>query len=124
MNSTNVQQTTNKSSSYHFFEKSVVKVLTMRLFLLLTEQSKEGGLGDANNLETDTGDITDGMTGTTETSNEDFIVFINVVQTTIARNEGGDLLTVLDKLNTDALTNSRVRLLSFNTTTHYNNKLE
>ena len=96
----------------------------MRLFLLLTEQSKEGGLGDANNLETDTGDITDGMTGTTETSNEDFIVFINVVQTTIARNEGGDLLTVLDKLNTDALTNSRVRLLSFNTTTHYNNKLE
>ena len=124
MNSTNVQQTTNKSSSYHFFEKSVVKVLTMRLFLLLTEQSKEGGLGDANNLETDTGDITDGMTRTTETSNEDFIVFINVVQTTIARNEGGDLLTVLDKLNTDALTNSRVRLLSFNTTTHYNNKLE
>ena len=96
----------------------------MRLFLLLTEQSKEGGLGDANNLETDTGDITDGMTRTTETSNEDFIVFINVVQTTIARNEGGDLLTVLDKLNTDALTNSRVRLLSFNTTTHYNNKLE
>ena len=96
----------------------------MRLFLLLTEQSKEGGLGDANNLETDTGDITDGMTGTTETSNEDFIVFINVVQTTIARNEGGDLLTVLDKLNTDALTNSRVRLLSFNTTTHQNTKLE
>ena len=92
--------------------------LTMRLLLLLTEQSKEGGLGDANNLETDTGDITDGMTGTTETSNEDFIVFINVVQTTIARNEGGDLLTVLDKLNTDALTNSRVRLLSFNTTTN------
>ena len=92
----------------------------MRLFLLLTEQSKEGGLGDANNLETDTGDITDGMTGTTETSNEDFIVFINVVQTTIARNEGGDLLTVLDELNTDALTNSRVRLLSFNTTTHHN----
>ena len=96
----------------------------MRLFLLLTEQSKEGGLGDADNLETDTGDITDGMTGTTETSNEDFIVFIDVVQTTIARNESGDLLTILNKLNTDALTNSRVRLLSFNTTTHQNTKLE
>ena len=98
--------------------------LTMRLLLLLTEQSKEGGLGDADNLETDTGDITDSVTGTTETSNKDFIVFINVVQTTIARDESGDLLTVLNELDTDALTNSRVRLLSFNTTTHDNNKLE
>ena len=90
----------------------------MRLLLLLTEQSKEGGLGDADNLETDTGDITDSVTGTTETSNKDFIVFINVVQTTIARDESGDLLTVLNELDTDALTNSGVRLLSFNTTIH------
>ena len=92
--------------------------LTMRLLLLLTEQSKEGGLGDADNLETDTGDITDSVTRTTETSNKDFIVFIDVVQATIARDESGDLLTVLNELDTDALTNSRVRLLSFNTTMH------
>ena len=88
----------------------------MRLLLLLTEQSKEGGLGDANDLETDTGDITDSVTRTTETSNKDFIVFINVVQATIARDESGDLLTVLNELDTDALTNSRVGLLGFNTT--------
>ena len=47
---------------------------------------------------------------------KDFIVFIDVVQTTIARDESGDLLTVLNELDTDALTNSGVRLLGFNTT--------
>ena len=90
--------------------------LTMRLLLLLTEQSKEGGLRDADDLETDSGNITDSVTGTTETSNKDFIVLINVVQATITRDESGDLLTVLDELDTNALTNSRVGLLSFNTT--------
>lgn len=90
----------------------------MRLLLLLAEQSKEGGLRDADDLETDSGNITDSVTGTTETSNEDFIVFINVVQATITRDESGDLLTVLDELDTNALTNSRVGLLSFNTTMH------
>lgn len=92
--------------------------LTMRLLLLLAEQSKEGGLRDADDLETDSGNITDSVTGTTETSNEDFIVFINVVQTTITRHESGNLLTVLNELDTNALTNSRVGLLSFNTTMH------
>lgn len=92
--------------------------LTMRLLLLLAEQSKEGGLRDADDLETDSGNITDSVTGTTETSNEDFIVLINVVQATITRDESSDLLTVLDELDTNALTNSRVGLLSFNTTMH------
>lgn len=55
------------------------------------------------------------MTFTTESGNQDFIVFLNESQTTVVRDEGGDLLAVLDELNTDALTNSGVRLLSFNT---------
>ena len=53
------------------------------------------------------------MTLTTEASDENFIVFIGKVQATIARDEGGNLLSVLDELNADALTDSRVRLLRF-----------
>ena len=58
----------------------------MRLFLLATEKSKKRGLGDADNLrngdrelksgylETNSGNITDSVTRTTETGNEDFIL--------------------------------------------------
>ena len=87
------------------------KGLTMRLLLLLAEQSEQRGLGHANHLEANSGNISDSMTGTTESSNQHFIVLIDVVQATIARNESSDLLSVLDQLNTHALTNSRVGLL-------------
>jgi hypothetical protein len=56
------------------------------------------------------------MTFTTETSDQNFIVLFNVVQATIARNECCDFLSVLDKLDTNALTDGGVRLLSFNST--------
>jgi len=85
------------------------------LILLTTVEGKKGNAGDLNDLETATGDITLSVTGTTETGAEDLIVFIDVVQATITRDEGGDLLTVLDKLNTDGLTNGGVGLLSLNT---------
>ena len=87
----------------------------MRLLLLLAEQSEKRGLGHADHLETDSRNITDGMTRTTETSNQHLIVLIHVVQTTITRHEGSDLLAVLDELHTDALTNGRVRLLGLHT---------
>ena len=83
----------------------------MRLLLLSAEQSKERRLGDAHNLETDSRNISDGMTRTTESSNQHLVVLIHKVQTTIARNEGSDLLSVLDQLHTHALTNGRVGLL-------------
>ena len=56
------------------------------------------------------------VAGTTETSNEDLVVLIDEVQATIVRNEGSDLLAVLDELNTDTLANGRVGLLSLDTT--------
>lgn len=60
-----------------------------------------------------TGNITDGVAFTTESGNQDFIVFLNESQTTIIRHESSDLLAILDELYTDALANGRVRLLSF-----------
>ena len=83
----------------------------MRLLLLSTEEGEQRGLGHADDLETDSGNISHSVTGTTETGNEHLIVLINEVQTTIARDESSDLLTILDQLHTDALTNGRVRLL-------------
>ena len=84
----------------------------MRFLLLLAEQSKKRSLRDADNLETDSRNITDSVSGTTESSNQHLVILINVVQATITRNEGSNLLSVLDQLNTHALTNGRVRLLS------------
>ena len=82
----------------------------MRLLLLSAEQSKERRLRDAHNLETDSRNISDGVTRTTESSNQHLVVLVHKVQATIARNEGSDLLSVLDQLHTHALTNGRVGL--------------
>ena len=87
----------------------------MRLLLLLTEQSEQRGLGHADHLETDSRNITHGVTGTTETGNQHLVVLIHVVQATVTRHEGSDLLAVLDELHTNALTNSRVGLLGLHT---------
>ena len=90
-------------------------VLAMRLLLLLAEQSEQRGLGHAHDLETDSRNITHGVTGTTETGNQHLVVLIHVVQATITRHEGSDLLAVLDELHTNALTNGGVGLLGLHT---------
>ena len=87
-------------------------VLAMRLLLLLAEQSEQRGLGHADHLETDSRNITHSMT---ETGNQHLVVLIHVVQATITRHEGSDLLAVLDQLHTDALTNGGVGLLGLHT---------
>lgn len=53
------------------------------------------------------------MSTTTETGNENFVVLVDKVQTTIAGHEGGDLLAVLDELDTHAFSNGGVGLLGF-----------
>lgn len=62
------------------------------LFLLFLPESPEGDTGNLDSLELTSGDITDGVTLTTETGNEDFIVNFDIVQTTVIGDEGGDLL--------------------------------
>jgi hypothetical protein len=78
-------------------------------------KSVETSVGDLHNLKTDTGQITDSLALATETSDEDLVILINEGQTTILGHEAGNTLVVLLELNTDALTDSRVGLLGFDT---------
>uniref|UniRef100_A0A8B9JL31 Uncharacterized protein n=1 Tax=Astyanax mexicanus TaxID=7994 RepID=A0A8B9JL31_ASTMX len=72
-------------------------------------EGQEGNVGHLHHLETHTRDITDGMAFTTKPCHQNFIA-------TVVGHESGNLLAVLDQLDPDALPNSRVRLLGFNTT--------
>lgn len=52
-------------------------------------------------------------------------ILLDEVQAAIIGHEGSNFLSVLDKLDTCALTNGRVRLLGLNTTAQkYNNSSE
>lgn len=78
------------------------------LLLLLPEEGRETHTRDLHDLETHTGNITLGLTLTTETFDQYLIVLIHKVETTVEGHEGRHLLTVLDQLNTDTLADSRV----------------
>lgn len=97
--------------------------LVLRLLLAVGEESPETSVGDLDDLETNAGNISLGLTLTTETRDEDLVVLVDVCEGTVPRDEGSDLLTVLDKLHSDSLTNGRVRLLSLDTETLNNNTL-
>lgn len=68
-------------------------------------------------LESDSGNISDGVTLATETSDQHLVVLLDVVERTVTGHESGDLLAVLDQLHTDALADGRVGLLSLDSTT-------
>ena len=80
------------------------------LFLLSGEEGDEGDTLDGDDFETDTRDITFGFTLFTETSNEDFVVFSQIVQTSVPWNESCNLLTVLLKHDSDTLSDGGVWL--------------
>lgn len=133
------------------------------LLLLALVEGDERDTRDLDDLEADTWNISDGVSGTTESSNENLVllfccfvcelqrtekkrrrrgalddqkcsclmhkrekkgieregvatnVILNEGEATVTGDESGDLLSVLDELNTDALADSRVRLLGLNT---------
>ena len=76
-------------------------------------KSEERGASDLDNLKTHSWQISDGMSGTTESSNENFVVIVNETHTTILWHVASNFLVVLFELNSHALTHGRVRLLSF-----------
>ena len=54
------------------------------------------------------------MTFTTKSSNQNFIIFLNKIQTTIIGYKGCDLFAILDELDPDALPDGRIWLFGFN----------
>jgi hypothetical protein len=55
------------------------------------------------------------MSGSTETRDHDLIVFIDVKETTVIWNVGGNFLTILFELDSDTLSDGRVWLFGFDT---------
>ena len=74
----------------------------------------ETATSDLGDKETHSGKITDGVTGTTETGDEDLVVLVNEGHATITGNEAGDSLIVFFELDSDTLSDTGVGLLSLN----------
>ena len=74
-------------------------------------KSKEWAASGLDDLESDAGNITLSVTRSTETGNEYLVVLIDETQTAISWHVSSDFLIVLLKLNSNTLSNSRVRLL-------------
>ena len=82
------------------------------LFLLSRPKGEKTASGNLDNLESNTGKISLSMSRSTETSYEDLVIFINERHTTISWDVGSDSLVVFLKLNSDALSDGRIWLLS------------
>ena len=81
------------------------------LFLLSEPKGVERHSSNLNNHESDSWKITDGVTRSTETSNEDLVVLIDESHTTILGDEASDSLVVFLELDSDTLSDCGVRLL-------------
>ena len=81
----------------------------------MAPESEKASVGDLDDLEADTGKITDGLTAATETGDEDLVVLVNETKTSILGDEAGDSLVVLFELHSDTLTDGGVGLLGLDT---------
>ena len=83
------------------------------LFLFVSPKCMETASCNFDDLESNTWEITLGMSWSTETGNQNFVVLINETHTTVPWNVGGDSLVILLELNPNTLSNGGVWLLGF-----------
>ena len=91
------------------------------LVLLSKPESEERHGGDLDDLESDTWQITNGMTRSSESRNEHFIVFVAETHTSVSWNVSSDSLVVLFELDSDTLSHGRVGLLGLDGNLFNNN---
>lgn len=84
------------------------------LLLLSEPEGVHRDRGDLDHLESDSWEITDGVAGSTETSDEDLVVLIDERHTTISGHKASDSLVVFLELDSDALSDGGVGLLGLN----------
>ena len=85
------------------------------LLFLVFPESQNTRVCHLDHFESHSWQITDGVTRSTESSDQYLIVFITEAHSTILGHVGSDSLVILFELNSNALTYGRVGLLSFNT---------
>lgn len=83
--------------------------------LFLLPESEQTDTSNLDDLESDTGNISLCLSSSTETGDQNFVVFIGKVETTVVGDESGDFFTVLDQLNTNTFSDSRVGLFGLDT---------
>merc|ERR1712024_20899 len=91
--------------------------------LLAEEERVQGHVGNLGDLEPDAGNVTDGVALPTESGDENFVVLLHKIEAAVLGHECRDLLSVLDQLDTDALSDGRVRLLGLDTDLFEDNPL-
>merc|ERR1711971_249821 len=88
--------------------------LCPRLFLLSEPQRLERHSRHFDHLEPHSGDITDRVSRSTKSRNENLVVLVNEVETAIRRHERCDLFTILNQLHSNTFSNRRVWLFRLN----------
>uniref|UniRef100_A0A4X2KWW1 Uncharacterized protein n=1 Tax=Vombatus ursinus TaxID=29139 RepID=A0A4X2KWW1_VOMUR len=78
-------------------------------------QGQKRNICDFYNLEPDSRNITNSMTFSTKSSNQNFIIFLIKVQAAIIGNKGSDFFAVLNQLGSHTLPDGRIRLVGFHT---------
>ena len=70
--------------------------LRPRALLLLFVEGKKRYVSDLDDLKSNAGNITNGVTLSTESGDENLVVFLDIIETTITGYERRDFFTIFD----------------------------